>query len=71
MSGRLTDPDFKYTPAAETDLRKTFARVRRELKAAEVTAANLAATGAKLQTALATIDVDGHVITLPPGRKKA
>lgn len=29
---RLTDPDFKYVPAARTDLRKTFARVRRELR---------------------------------------
>lgn len=28
----ITDPEFKYVPAAETDLRKTFARARRELK---------------------------------------
>lgn len=27
---KITDPKFKYTPAAETDIRKTFARVRRE-----------------------------------------
>lgn len=27
---------FKYTPAASTDVARTFARVRRELKAAEV-----------------------------------
>lgn len=26
----ILDPKFRYTPAAETDLRKTFARVRRE-----------------------------------------
>lgn len=32
---RLTDKDFKYTPAAATDLRKTFARVRREIKRAD------------------------------------
>ena len=32
MSKRLTDPKFKYVPAAKTDLRKTFARIRRELK---------------------------------------
>ena len=31
---RITDPDFKYTNAASTDIRKTFARVRREQKAA-------------------------------------
>lgn len=30
----ILDRNFKYTPAAETDLRKTFARVRREQKAA-------------------------------------
>jgi hypothetical protein len=27
---RLTDPSFKYVGSASTDLRKTFARVRRE-----------------------------------------
>jgi len=26
----LLDPTFKYVPSAETDIRKTFARVRRE-----------------------------------------
>jgi hypothetical protein len=29
----LLDPTFKYTKAVETDLKKTFARVRREMKA--------------------------------------
>ena len=28
----ILDPTFSYTPAASTDLRKTFARVRREMK---------------------------------------
>ena len=28
----ILDPTFNYTPAASTDLRKTFARVRREMK---------------------------------------
>ena len=27
----ILDPSFRYTRSAETDLRKTFARVRREL----------------------------------------
>lgn len=27
---RITDKSFRYVPAAETDIRKTFARVRRE-----------------------------------------
>lgn len=26
----ILDPSFKYVPSASTDLRKTFARVRRE-----------------------------------------
>jgi len=26
----ILDPEFRYTPSVETDLRKTFARVRRE-----------------------------------------
>ena len=31
----ILDPDFKYIPAAKTDLKKTFARIRRELKEAK------------------------------------
>lgn len=31
----ILDPSFKYTSSAHTDLRKTFARVRRERAAAE------------------------------------
>lgn len=32
----ILDPSFRYVPSASTDLRKTFARVRREQqKAAE------------------------------------
>lgn len=30
---RLTDPRFRYVPSDRTDLRKTFARVRREIAA--------------------------------------
>jgi hypothetical protein len=28
----ILDPSFRYTSSVETDLRKTFARVRRELR---------------------------------------
>jgi len=28
----ILDPSFRYTPSAETDVSKTFARVRRELR---------------------------------------
>lgn len=31
----ILDPSFKYVPAAATDIRKTFARVRREQAAAK------------------------------------
>jgi hypothetical protein len=31
----ILDPTFQYTPSVETDLRKTFARVRRELRKAQ------------------------------------
>lgn len=30
----ILDPSFKYTSAAGTDLKKTFARIRRELQKA-------------------------------------
>ena len=32
---RILDPDFKYVSSANTDIRKTFARVRKEQKKAE------------------------------------
>ena len=28
----ILDPDFKYTPASKTDISKTFAKIRKELK---------------------------------------
>jgi hypothetical protein len=28
----ILDPDFKYIPSAKTDISKTFAKIRRELK---------------------------------------
>lgn len=31
MSAKVWDPNWKYTPAVETDIRKRFAKVRREL----------------------------------------
>ena len=31
----ILDPTFRYTPSVETDLRKTFARVRRETMKAQ------------------------------------
>jgi len=31
----ILDPSFRYTKSGDTDLRKTFARVRREMAAAK------------------------------------
>ena len=28
----LLDPTFRYVPSSQTDIRKTFARVRREMR---------------------------------------
>jgi hypothetical protein len=36
----LLDPTFKYVPSVETDIRKTFARVRREARREPSTAAH-------------------------------
>jgi len=33
----ILDPSFRYTASHATDLRKTFARVRREMKSGEPT----------------------------------
>ena len=30
----ILDPTFRYTPSVQTDIRKTFARIRREQRAA-------------------------------------
>ncbi len=34
----ILDPTFRYTPSVETDVRKTFARIRRELRAQNIKA---------------------------------
>lgn len=34
----ILDPSFRYTKSVETDLRKTFARVRREMRKQQQTA---------------------------------
>lgn len=33
----ILDPTFKYTKSVDTDLKKTFARIRREMKAQQTT----------------------------------
>ena len=42
----ILDPSFRYTKSVETDLRKTFARIRRELRkeSQPTAAAGVAAT---------------------------
>jgi hypothetical protein len=34
----ILDPTFRYTPSVETDVRKTFARIRRESRAQDAKA---------------------------------
>jgi hypothetical protein len=41
----ILDPTFKYTPSVQTDVRKTFARIRRELRAQGIRAGSEAETG--------------------------
>jgi hypothetical protein len=43
----ILDPAFIYTPAAKTDIRLTFDRVRRELNSTPAAAGSSAATAAK------------------------
>ncbi len=40
----ILDPTFRYVPSVETDLRKTFARVRREQRASMARSAAESAT---------------------------
>lgn len=36
----ILDPSFRYTPAVKTDIRKTFARIRREQEQAATSKAS-------------------------------
>lgn len=57
----ILDPTFRYTPSVGTDIRKTFARVRREERA--IAFAETTATDRK--------GVDGavhNVLVMPPRR---
>jgi hypothetical protein len=40
----ILDSAFRYTPSTQTDLRKTFARLRREQRAADANKAPVVAT---------------------------
>ena len=44
----LLDPTFKYVPSVETDIRKTFARIRRETRRDGPTATPAHDRGAKV-----------------------
>lgn len=46
----ILDPSFRYTKSVETDLRKTFARVRRERRQREQ--AQVAANGEAIRNVL-------------------
>jgi|SwirhirootsSR2_FD_contig_31_1393365_length_359_multi_5_in_0_out_0_2 hypothetical protein len=42
----ILDPTFHYVPSVETDLKKTFSRIRRELEKARAKNQAIAAAGA-------------------------
>lgn len=42
----ILDPTFRYVPSVETDLKKTFSRVRRELEKAKAQKQAIGSTGA-------------------------
>jgi hypothetical protein len=67
----ILDPRFKYTPAARTDLRATFARIRREQQAAARAAeqATPEATAARIAQAEAAVAAAARV-RLPGARIK-
>jgi hypothetical protein len=48
----ILDPTFRYTPSLQTDVRKTFARIRRELQERDAKAGDAA-------------DSRGNVLPLP------
>jgi hypothetical protein len=54
----ILDPSFRYTKSAETDLRKTFARVRRELRKQ------------RLEQSPQSFDDPGNILPFPPGEAR-
>ena len=44
----ILDPSFRYVPSAATDIRKTFARIRREMSKAKAPPAPAAATSPRV-----------------------
>ena len=44
----ILDPTFHYVPSAETDLRKTFSRIRREMAKAKVQSTRENATSGRV-----------------------
>ena len=44
----ILDPTFRYTPSVQTDVRKTFARIRRELRAQDADTGTEAETRANV-----------------------
>jgi len=55
----ILDRSFQYTPSAQTDLRKTFARIRREQRVREMTQSK------------ASVDVNHKVSPIRPAASTA
>jgi hypothetical protein len=64
----ILDPTFRYTPSVGTDIRKTFARIRREQRAA---AASEAAAGNRkcVDEGKGADDVSRNVLAMTPRRQ--
>jgi plasmid stabilization system protein ParE len=53
----ILDPSFRYTPSVQTDLRKTFARIRKEQRAKEA------------EQVAAEVEQAAKVLILKPGAR--
>jgi hypothetical protein len=58
----ILDPSFRYTPSVSTDLRKTFARIRRLERESQAQAGQQSANAAKV----VRIDATRKVVTAAP-----
>jgi hypothetical protein len=58
----ILDPSFRYTASVNTDLRKTFARIRREHRDAAERALQAAAEAPSNVSSIVRKDSDGAVI---------
>lgn len=68
----ILDPNFHYVPSTQTDIRKTFARVRRELAKAKAKATQDELPAPLPAAKVAVVDGSqlGAVVAMLGGRKR-